>query len=94
MLVGEDFIKNIKEELHDSENDSEELFNRLYSHKLVDSKIIPRLNFMQEHELFDKIKCRSKNKSIQKVIIEFKCGDNLFKFMSIRLLLDKTIKKL
>ncbi len=148
-------------------NDAEELFNRLYSHKLVEKQIIPRLNFMQEHELFDKIrnftdmvkiyvgknygfnfkdaniicvaqngdpeavklesnesmnimkcnfkandyypipsnfiscvyqfvphkdwsiinpnsvfccKCRSKDMSIQKVTIEFKCGDNLFKF--------------
>lgn len=148
-------------------NDGVELFNRLYSHILVDKQIIPRLNFMQEHEFFDKIKqftenvkiyvsknygfnfkdaniicvaqngdpdavkleennsahkmicnfkandfypipsnfiscvyqfvphkdwsiitsnsifcckCRSKDGSIQKVTIEFKCGDNLFKF--------------
>ncbi len=148
-------------------NDGVELFNRLYSHILVEKQIIPRLNFMQEHELFDKIKqftenvkvyigknygfnfkdakiicvaqngdpnavkleennsvhkmicnfktndfypipsnyiscvyqfvphkdwsiitsnsifcckCRSKDESIQKVTIELKCGDNLYKF--------------
>ncbi len=112
LRIGEDFIKSIKEELHDSEivifiitpnyiaskfcimemgaawafknnivpiivppldfsvlndtpmksiqalilNDGEELFNRLYSYKLVEKQIIPRLDFMQEHKLFDKIK--------------------------------------
>ena len=237
LRVGEDFIKNIKEELHDSEiviflitpnyiasnfcvmemgaawayknniipiivppldfnvlndtpmktiqamilNDSEELFNRLYSHKLVDSQIIPRLNFMQEHELFDKIKqftndvkiyvnknygfnfkdaniicvaqngdpdgvkmetnnishklncnfkpndffpipsnfiscvyqfvphkdwsnitsnsvfcckCRSANESIQKVTIEFKCGDNLFKFYEHTFTIEKDYQEI
>lgn len=223
LRVGEDFIKSIKENLHDSEivlflitqnyidskfcimemgaawafkdnifpiivppldysilndtplkivqsiilSDAEDLFKKLYEYKLVEKQIIPRLNFMQEHGLFDKIKhftedvktyvsrnygfnfkdaniicvaqngdpdavklesnnsilkmycnfkanefypipsnfiscvyqfvphkdwstitpnsifcckCRSKDKSIQKVTIEFKCGDNLFKF--------------
>lgn len=223
LRVGEDFIKSIKENLHDSEivlflitqnyidskfctmemgaawafkdnifpiivppldynilndtplkitqsiilSNAEDLFKKLYEYKLVEKQIIPRLNFMQEHGLFDKIKqftdnvkiyvvknygfnfkdskiicvaqngdpdavklelngnfhqmncnfkanefypipsnfiscvyqfvphkdwsnitansvfyckCRSKNKSIHKVTIEFKCGDNLFKF--------------
>lgn len=223
LRVGEDFIKSIKENLHDSEivlflvtqnyidskfcimemgaawafkdnifpiivppldynilndtpmkiiqsiilSDAEDLFKKLYEYKLVEKQIIPRLNFMQEHGLFDKIKqftenvkvyvsknygfnfkdaniicvaqngdpeavkleangnmnvmqcnfkansyypipsnfiscvyqfaphkdwsvinansifcckCRSRDKSIQKVTIEFKCGDNLFKF--------------
>lgn len=223
LRVGEDFIKSIKEHLHDSEivlflitlnyidskfcimemgaawafkdnifpiivppldynilndtplkitqsiilSDAEDLFKKLYEYKLVEKQIIPRLNFMQEHGLYDKIKlftenvkiyvsknygfnfkdaniicvaqngdpdavtlksnanthnmhcnfkanqfypipsnfiscvyqfvphkdwstitrnsifcckCRSKNESIQKVTIEFKCGDNLFKF--------------
>ncbi len=223
LRVGEDFIKSIKDNLHDSEivlflitqnyieskfcimemgaawafkdnifpiivppldfnilndtplkiiqsiilSDAEDLFKKLYEYKLVEKQIIPRLNFMQEHELFDKIKqftenvkvyvsknygfnfkdaniicvaqngdpeavrletnenmntmkcnfkvntyypipsnfiscvyqfaphkdwsvinanstfcckCRSRDKSIQKVTIEFKCGDNLFKF--------------
>lgn len=237
LRVGEDFIKSIKEELHDSEiiiflitpnyiaskfcimemgaawayknnivpiivppldfnvlndtpmktiqalilNDSEELFNRLYSHKLVEKQIIPRLNFMQEHELFDKIKkftddvkihvsknygfnfkdanivcvaqngdpdavkmetngnvhkiycnfkpndffpipsnfiscvyqfvphkdwsniasnsvfyckCKSKDISIQKVTIEFKCGDNLFKFFEQTFTIEKDYKEI
>lgn len=223
LRVGEDFIKSIKDNLHDSEIviflitqnyinskfcimemgaawafkdnifpiivppldygvlndtplkiiqsiiliDAEDLFKKLYEYKLVEKQIIPRLNFMQEHELFDKIKqftenvkiyvsenygfnfrdaniicvaqngdpdavrlesdnsfhkmycnfkandfypipsnfiscvyqfvphkdwstitpnsifyckCRSENESIQKITIEFKCGDNLFKF--------------
>lgn len=223
LRVGEDFIKSIKENLHDSEivlflitqnyidskfcimemgaawafkdnifpiivppldynilndtplkitqsiilSDAEDLFKKLYEYKLVEKQIIPRLSFMQEHELFDKIKqftenvriyvsknygfnfkdaniicvaqngdpeavklesddnihkiicnfkandfypipsnfiscvyqfvphkdwsnitansifcckCRSKDESVQKVTIEFKCGDNLFKF--------------
>ncbi|RKI39588.1 toll/interleukin-1 receptor domain-containing protein [bacterium D16-51] len=223
LRVGEDFIKSIKENLHDSEivlflitqnyidskfcimemgaawafkdnifpiivppldynilndtplkiiqsiilSDAEDLFKKLYEYKLVEKQIIPRLSFMQEHGLFDKIKqftenvkiyvgknygfnfkdskiicvaqngdpdavkielngnfhqmdcnfkanefypipsnfiscvyqfvphkdwsnitansvfyckCRSKNNSIHKVTIEFKCGDNLFKF--------------
>lgn len=223
LRVGEDFIKSIKENLHDSEivlflitqnyidskfcimemgaawafkdnifpiivppldysilndtplkiiqsiilSDAEDLFKKLYEYKLVEKQIIPRLNFMQEHGLFDKIKqftedvkiyvsknygfnfkdaniicvaqngdpdavklesndsihkmncnfkanefypipsnfiscvyqfvphkdwstitpnsifcckCKSKDESIQKVTIEFKCGDNLFKF--------------
>lgn len=223
LRVGEDFIKSIKENLHDSEivlflitqnyidskfcvmemgaawafkdnifpiivppldynvlndtplkiiqsmilSDAEELFKKLYEYKLVEKKIIHRLNFMQEHELFDRIKqftervkeyinknfgfnfkdakiicvsqngdpdaiqiesndtihkilcnfkpnifypipsnsiscvyqfaphkdwsiitpnsiffckCRSKDKSVQKITIEFKCRDNLFKF--------------
>ncbi|MCI8750229.1 MAG: toll/interleukin-1 receptor domain-containing protein [Lachnospiraceae bacterium] len=148
-------------------SDAEDLFKKLYEYKLVEKQIIPRLNFMQEHGLFDKIKqftedvkiyvsknygfnfkdaniicvaqngdpdavklesndnvhkiicnfkpnefypipsnfiscvyqfvphkdwsnitnnsifcckCRSNNGSIQKMTIEFKCGDNLFKF--------------
>lgn len=223
LRVGEDFIKSIKENLHDSEivlflitqnyidskfcimemgaawafkdnifpiivppldysilndtplkitqsiilSDAEDLFKKLYEYKLVEKQIIPRLNFMQEHGLFDKIKhftdevkiyvsknygfnfkdaniicvaqngdpdavklesndtihkmqcnfkaneyypipsnfiscvyqfvphkdwstitpnsifcckCKSNDESIQKVTIEFKCGDNLFKF--------------
>lgn len=223
LRVGEDFIRSIKENLHDSEivlflitqnyidskfcvmemgaawafkdnifpiivppldynilndtpmkiiqsiilSDAEDLFKKLYEYKLVEKQIIPRLNFMQEHGLFDKIKqftenvkvyvsknygfnfkdaniicvaqngdpeavklesdkntnvmkcnfvpntyypipsnfiscvyqfaphkdwsiiktnsvfcckCRSQDMSIQKVTIEFKCGDNLFKF--------------
>lgn len=223
LRVGEDFIKSIKENLHDSEivlflitqnyidskfcimemgaawafkdnifpiivppldysilndtplkiiqsiilSDAEDLFKKLYEYKLVEKQIIPRLNFMQEHGLFDKIKqftedvkiyisknygfnfkdaniicvaqngdpdavklesndsihimscnfkanefypipsnfiscvyqfvphkdwstitqnsifcckCKSKDETIQKVTIEFKCGDNLFKF--------------
>ena len=237
LRVGEDFIKNIKEELHDSEiviflitpsyitskfcvmemgaawafknnivpiivppldynvlndtpmktkealilNDGEELFNRSYSYKLVESQIIPRLNFMQEHELFDKIKqfindvkiyvsrnygfnfkdaniictaqngdpdavkmetrdsvhkmycnfkpndffpipsnyiscvyqfvshkdwsnitscsafyckCRSMDASIQKVTIEFKCGDNVFKFYEQTFTIGKEYKEI
>lgn len=125
LRVGEDFIKSIKENLHDSEivlflitqnyidskfcimemgavwafkdnifpiivppldynilndtplkitqsmilSDAEDLFKKLYEYKLVEKQIIPRLSFMQEHELFDKIKqiienvkiCISKN---------------------------------
>ncbi len=148
-------------------SDAEDLFKKLYEYKLVEKQIIPRLNFMQEHGLFDKIKqftedvkiyvsknygfnfkdaniicvaqngdpdavklesngsihkmncnfkanefypipsnfiscvyqfvphkdwstitpnsvfcckCKSNDESIQKVTIEFKCGDNLFKF--------------
>lgn len=237
LRVGEDFIKSIKEELHDSEiviflitsnyisskfcimemgaawayknnivpiivppldfnvlnetpmktiqalilNNAEELFNKLYSHKLVEKQIIPRLNFIQEHELFDKIKnftnevksyviknygfnfkeakiicavqngnpnavkiesndivhkmycdfrttnlypipsnfigcvyqfvphkdwsnitsnsifcckCRSKDESIQKVIIEFKCGDNLYKFYEQIFDINKNYKEI
>lgn len=112
LRVGEDFIKSIKENLHDSEivlflitqnyicskfcimemgaawafkdnifpiivppldysilndtplkitqsiilSDAEALFKKLYEYKLVEKQIIPRLNFMQEHGLFDKIK--------------------------------------
>lgn len=112
LRVGEDFIKSIKENLHDSEivlflitqnyidskfcimemgaawafkdnifpiivppldysilndtplkivqsiilSDAEDLFKKLYEYKLVEKQIIPRLNFMQEHGLFDKIK--------------------------------------
>lgn len=37
-------------------NDEQEIFNRLYFNKLVENQIIPRLNFMQEHELFENIK--------------------------------------
>lgn len=157
-------------------NDGEELFNKLYSHKLVEKQIIPRLSFLQEHELFDKIKsftqdvkiyvnqtygfnfkdaniicvaqngdpdavkldshngshkmycnftannfypipsnfiscvyqfvphkdwsninsnsvfcckCKSADISVQKVTIEFKCGDNLFKFYEQTFMIDK-----
>lgn len=223
LRVGEDFIKSIKENLHDSEivlflitqnyidskfcvmemgaawafkdnifpiivppldysilndtplkiiqsitlSDADDLFKKLYEYKLVEKQIISRLNFMQEHQLFDRIKqftddvkiyisknygfnfkdaniicvaqngdpdavtlesngnihqigcnfkanefypvpsnfiscvyqfvphkdwsiitsnsifcckCKSKDESIQKITIEFKCGDNLFKF--------------
>lgn len=37
-------------------NDEQEIFNRLYFNKLVENQIITRLNFMQEHELFENIK--------------------------------------
>lgn len=232
LRVGDDFIKNIKVNLHDSEivlfiitqnyidskfcimemgaawafkdnifpiivppldynilndtplkttqsmilSDAEDLFKKLYEYSLVEKQIIPRLNFMQEHGLFDKIKqfaenvksyvnrnfgfnfkdakiicvsqngdpeaaklesndiihkmscnfkptdfypipsnsiscvyqfaphkdwsiitsnsifcckCRSNNKSVQKVTIEFKCGDNLFKFYEQTFLLNE-----
>lgn len=237
LRVGEDFIKSIKEELHDSEiviflitpnyitskfcimemgaawayknnivpiivppldfnalndtpmktiqalilNNSEELFNKLYSHILVEKQIIARLDFMQEHELFDKIKqftndvktyvsknygfnfkdaniicvaqngdpdavkmetndnihkmycsfkpndffpipsnfiscvyqfvphkdwstitsnstfcckCRSNDTSIQKITIEFKCGDNLYKFYEQTFIIEKDYKEI
>lgn len=117
LRVGEDFIKSIKENLHDSEivlflitqnyidskfcvmemgaawafknnifpiivppldynilndtplkviqsmvlNNAEDMFKNLYELKLVEKQIIPRLNFMQEHELFDKIKIFTEN---------------------------------
>lgn len=117
LRVGEDFIKSIKENLHDSEivlflitqnyieskfcimemgaawafkdnifpiivppldynilndtpmkiiqsiilSDAEDLFKKLYEYKLVEKQIIPRLNFMQEHGLFDKIKQFTEN---------------------------------
>lgn len=117
LRVGEDFIKSIKENLHDSEivlflitqnyidskfcvmemgaawafkdnifpiivppldynilndtplkitqsmilSDAEDLFKKLYEYKLVEKQIIPRLNFMQEHGLFDKIKLFTEN---------------------------------
>ena len=232
LRVGEDFIKSIKDNLHDSEivlflitqnyidskfcimemgaawafkdnifpiivppldynilndtplkitqsmilSNAEDLFKKLYEYKLVEKHIIPRLNFMQEHGLFDKIKqltedvkayvnrnfgfnfkdakiicvsqngdpeavklesndmthkmicnfkpnnfypipsnsiscvyqfaphkdwsiitpnsifyckCRSNNDSVQKVTIEFKCGDNLFKFYEQTFLLNE-----
>lgn len=37
-------------------SDAEDLFKKLYEYKLVEKKIIPRLNFIHEHGLFDKIK--------------------------------------
>lgn len=120
LRVGEDFIKSIKENLHDSEivlflitqnyinskfcimemgaawafkdnifpiivppldynilndtplkitqsiilSDAEDLFKKLYEYKLVEKQIIPRLNFMQEHGLFDKIKQFTENVKI------------------------------
>ena len=120
LRVGEDFIKSIKENLHDSEivlflitqnyidskfcimemgaawafkdnifpiivppldynilndtplkitqsmilSDAEDLFKKLYEYKLVEKQIIPRLSFMQEHELFDKIKQFTENVKI------------------------------
>lgn len=157
-------------------SETEDLFKKLYEYKLVEKQIIPRLDFMQEHGLFDKIKqftenvkiyvsenygfnfkdakiicvaqngdpdavklesinsahkmycnfkvnefypipsnfiscvyqfvphkdwgniipnsifcckCRSKDKSIKKVTIEFKCGDNLFKFYEQTFLIDE-----
>ena len=162
-------------------NNGEELFNRLYSHILVEKQIIARLDFMQEHELFDKIKrftndvktyvsknygfnfkdaniicvaqngdpdavkmetnnnihkiycsfkpndyfpipsnfiscvyqfvphkdwstitsnsvfcckCRSNDNTIQKVTIEFKCGDNLYKFYEQTFTIEKDYKKI
>lgn len=45
-------------------NDGEELFNKIYIHKLVEKQIIPRLNFAQEYELFDKIKQFTENVKI------------------------------
>ena len=45
-------------------SDAEDLFKKLYEYKLVEKQIIPRLNFMQEHGLFDRIKQFTNNVKI------------------------------